>query len=1148
MDARHTHEDGRKARPATWAALAATAVLLSVLPVVAQAAERATHVALVIGNSKYEHVSFLPNARDDAEAVGVAFENLGYAVTRLMNKDRHVLHDGLISFKKAARGKEVAVVFYAGHGIGVGGSNFLVPVDAELGFADDVEDQTIPLTRLMSAVGNTQHLGVVILDACRNNPFVKSMEGDTRSIERGLAQVEPTGRTMVAYAAKDGQVALDGDGDHSPYTEALLKYLREAPGLPVRKLFGTVRDAVEADTEKRFGRDRKQVPWTYHDLGGSDYYLVASAAAAIPTPKDTETAGGGTKPGGSVQPPKQQAEGILLPDGLTLADWSLLAEDRLKAGDHARLLEEAGAHLREYGPVESVEAIREQAVSGLIEQVRVTTREDAPGALERIVRIEAEAGERPELLHLKARAHGLLGDHAAEEAAYLQWLRSVPQSHPERRNVLSALVRVREKAKQMDKIGKPPLVVAGDDAVEEEPPAEVKQMDKLGKPPLVVAGGDAVEEEPPAVAAPSPAEVEEGLDLSQEVSRLVQMGLAAAGFDPGPADGKIGRRTRGALRAWQESRELEGTGYLTKDQSSELVAMGREEAERRAREEEVRRAEAEREAQEHEAAQLRRFTELLGRPFSAEFKTEAEGWTDLHYAALLDLPGVVAALCDAGMDPDTRLKDEGWGSDFSEDLIQTLAALGHEDFGYTAIHSQTPLMIAAGADARDAAAGLAACGADVNAKASPSGRTALHSTGFENFLDVAKLLIDRGADVNAADSDDETPLSNAARANSLDVAKLLIDRGADVNAADSDGETPLHGAARANSLDVAKLLIDRGAVVNAADSDGETPLSDAARANSLDVAKLLIDRSADVNTARSDGWTPLHGALSNKDHDMALRNEAHDMAKLLIERGADVNATYSHYLLEGGQETPLELAVQHDSLDLAKLLIDRGAEVNATGYNGRTPLYTAVRLYRRNSLDVAKLLIARGADVNAKDEYGKTPLHFALYEKDHEMAKLLIDRGADVNAKDNAMGNLDDVIKDAFGGPMYTASTPLHHAAEENYHEMAKLLIDRGADVNATNDYIGTPLQVAAWRDSLDVAKLLIESGVDVNATLYATPLFIAALSDSLDVAKLLIESDANVNTKSNSGETPLDIATKKGHGEMYAMLLRNGGRCAKQC
>ena len=245
----------------------------------------------MVGNSEYERVQRLGNPKNDAGAVGDAFERLGYSVTRLMDADYDALRQGLRSFKEAARGKEVAVVFYAGHGIAVEGSNYLVPVDAHLEYADAVQDEAIPLARVMSAVGNTRHLGLVILDACRDNPFVASMKGSTRSIKRGLARMpDEPGKTLVAYATKHGDTAEDDGGKgHSPYTEALLRYLEE-PGLEVVWLFRKVSDAVIA-TSKR--RGRSQTPWTYGQLGGTAVYLASGGRPPI---EDTKTAGGGTTP------------------------------------------------------------------------------------------------------------------------------------------------------------------------------------------------------------------------------------------------------------------------------------------------------------------------------------------------------------------------------------------------------------------------------------------------------------------------------------------------------------------------------------------------------------------------------------------------------------------------------------------------------------------------------------------------------------------------------------------------------------------------------------------------------------------------------------------------------------------------------------
>ena len=139
------------------------------------------------------------------------------------------------------------MVFYAGHGIEVDGRNFLVPVDARLASDQDVEFEAIPLELVSRAVSRASGLRLVVLDACRENPLAVSMQraGATRSIGRGLARVEPSGETLVAYAAKEGTVAADGEGRNSPYSAALLRHLEE-PGLEVGLMFRRVRDAVLA--------------------------------------------------------------------------------------------------------------------------------------------------------------------------------------------------------------------------------------------------------------------------------------------------------------------------------------------------------------------------------------------------------------------------------------------------------------------------------------------------------------------------------------------------------------------------------------------------------------------------------------------------------------------------------------------------------------------------------------------------------------------------------------------------------------------------------------------------------------------------------------------------------------------------------------
>ena len=209
----------------------------------------------------YAHAPSLANPLNDATDIGAALDRLGFSVTRLDNASRAELWDGLQKFSLAASASEMAVVFYAGHGIEVDKRNFLIPVDASLLSDADVEFEAVPMDLLSRAVERAKGLRLIILDACRDNPFAVAMQraGATRSIGRGLASVELSGETLVAYAAKEGTVAADGEGRNSPYTTALLAHLEE-PGLEVGLMFRKVRDAVLAETGGR------QEPFVYGSL------------------------------------------------------------------------------------------------------------------------------------------------------------------------------------------------------------------------------------------------------------------------------------------------------------------------------------------------------------------------------------------------------------------------------------------------------------------------------------------------------------------------------------------------------------------------------------------------------------------------------------------------------------------------------------------------------------------------------------------------------------------------------------------------------------------------------------------------------------------------------------------------------------------
>ena len=235
-------------------------------------------VALVIGNSTYQNVPSLPNPANDALAVTDMFKAAGFDIVEsrrdLKNADlRRVLNN----FFDSARDADYAVVYYAGHGIEIEGSNYIVPVDALLERDRDVYDETISLDRVVQSIEPAKQLRLVILDACRENPFSKSMKRTlaTRGIARGLARVDPmTPNTLIAFAAKAGSTAEDGIGKHSPFTTSILNHLT-SPGLDLRKAFGIIRDEVMAAT------NNKQEPYVFGSLGGADVALVPAPVVPV---------------------------------------------------------------------------------------------------------------------------------------------------------------------------------------------------------------------------------------------------------------------------------------------------------------------------------------------------------------------------------------------------------------------------------------------------------------------------------------------------------------------------------------------------------------------------------------------------------------------------------------------------------------------------------------------------------------------------------------------------------------------------------------------------------------------------------------------------------------------------------------------------
>ncbi|MCE1238080.1 MAG: caspase family protein [Hyphomicrobiales bacterium] len=271
--------------------------LASTLFVGATVAHAADRVALVIGNSAYRTQTRLPNPVNDAADVGAMFRRLGFEVVEGLDLDGAGLKEKLKEFRDRLEGGSLAVFYYSGHGMQVDGHNYLIPVDARIEKPDDVRLETVDVDLVMQLMRADDRVTMVVLDACRDNPFARSLrrslKGATRAAESaygGLAEIRSSVGSMIVYATDPGNVALDGDGRNSPFTEAFLKNA-PTPGVEISRVIKRVRlDVVQATGSK-------QVPWDSSTLV-NDLYLAGDAPgeAKVASLPPRSTAGGAVRP------------------------------------------------------------------------------------------------------------------------------------------------------------------------------------------------------------------------------------------------------------------------------------------------------------------------------------------------------------------------------------------------------------------------------------------------------------------------------------------------------------------------------------------------------------------------------------------------------------------------------------------------------------------------------------------------------------------------------------------------------------------------------------------------------------------------------------------------------------------------------------
>jgi len=255
-------------------------------------------VALVIGNGAYKNAPELPNPPNDAADMAAALRRIGFDVVEGRNLAKRAMEDKIREFSHKLDNAKVALFFYAGHGLQVGGKNYLVPIDAELERPGDLDFETIDIGLVLAQMESDKRVNLVFLDACRNNPLARSLARalGTRSaaVGQGLASIRSGLGTMIAYATQPDNVALDGNGRNSPFTTALLKYIG-TPGWDISSVMRHVRADVVAATSDR------QVPWDHSSLVGDVVLVPGSTSPQAVAPPSSAPASPPSQP--SAPPP-----------------------------------------------------------------------------------------------------------------------------------------------------------------------------------------------------------------------------------------------------------------------------------------------------------------------------------------------------------------------------------------------------------------------------------------------------------------------------------------------------------------------------------------------------------------------------------------------------------------------------------------------------------------------------------------------------------------------------------------------------------------------------------------------------------------------------------------------------------------------------
>ncbi len=416
---------------------------------------------------------------------------------------------------------------------------------------------------------------------------------------------------------------------------------------------------------------------------------------------------------------------------------------------------------------------------------------------------------------------------------------------------------------------------------------------------------------------------------------------------------------------------------------------------------------------------------------------------------------------------------------------------------------------------------LLAQGADANAS-SKNGRTPLIEAASAGYTDTARILLEHGADVNTKDSVGWTALFWASFSRHTDTIRLLIAKGADVNARDNEGRTALFWSSFYGQADIIRVLLDHGAHINARDNYGWTALMSAVNLGHADAAKVLLDQHADVQVRANDGSTALRLAEKYKyDNLVTLLRDA----SRVIPGKPGAAAKSGTAVTSNANTSPA--ASSKPEPDNSLVAVPATASKPSASLS-KSDLLNENLLQSAEAGDTAQVLelIREGAGVNARGAtYGNTPLMAAASRGHTDLVRTLIEKGGDVDATDNA------------------GRTALMEAAFEGYTNTVRVLLEKGAGINAQDKDGWTPLFWAAFSRRTDTVRFLLASGANVNAKnkYQDTALIHAAYSGDTDTVAVLLENHADMNAQDDMGRTALLEAARQGHLDTVRELLRHG-------